>query len=77
MCVWRAGGERNNMQDFGEETEGKRPLERPGHRCEGDTKIDVKVFGWEDIGYIERAQLGASGVFFFFFVNTVINLQVA
>lgn len=42
--------ERNNMWDFGVEIEGMRPLGRPGHRCKGDSKIDVKGFVWENIG---------------------------
>lgn len=52
------------MWDFGVEIEGMRPLGRPGHRCKGDSKIDVKGFVWENIGQIEWAQLGARGSFF-------------
>jgi len=36
--------------------EGKRPLERPKHRWEDNTKIDLKEVGWGDMDWIDLAQ---------------------
>ena len=36
--------------------ERKRPLERPKHRWEDNTKIDLKEVGWGDMDWIDLAQ---------------------
>jgi hypothetical protein len=52
--------------------EGRRPLERPWHRCE-DMKMDLKEMGWHGAEWIylaqDRDQWQA-------FLNMVMNLQV-
>ena len=40
-CSAYGGGERC-LQDFGGETEGKRPLGRPRHRWEDNSKMDLQ-----------------------------------
>jgi hypothetical protein len=37
-------------------SEGKRPLERPKHRCEDNIKVDLQEVGCGDMDWIDRAQ---------------------
>jgi hypothetical protein len=37
----------NDIQDFSRTSEEKKPLERPSHRWELNTKVDVKETGFE------------------------------
>lgn len=36
--------------------EWKRVLERPGHRCEGNIKVDLRETGFEGVDLIQPAQ---------------------
>jgi hypothetical protein len=40
------GEKRNAYRILVEEPEGKRPLGRPGHRGENNTKMDLREVGW-------------------------------
>jgi hypothetical protein len=53
--------------------EGKRPLERPMFRWEGNIKMDLRVIGICGTNWIWLAQ---DGVQWRAFVNTVMNLRV-
>jgi hypothetical protein len=54
--------------------EGKRPLGRPRHRCEGSTRTDLKEKGWEGADWIHLAQ-GTDQ--WRTLVNKVMNLRVS
>jgi hypothetical protein len=54
-------------------TEGKRPLERPMHRWEDNTKLDLREIGIDGANRIELAQ---NRVQWRAFVNTVMNLRI-
>jgi hypothetical protein len=36
--------------------EGKRPLERPRHRWEGNIRMDLRAIGWEAVDWMRMAQ---------------------
>jgi hypothetical protein len=55
------------------QTEGKRPLERPGHRWENNIKMDCREVGCENVDLIHVAQ---GRVQFQVVLNTVMTLQV-
>jgi len=38
-----------------EKPEGERPLARPGHRWEGNIRMDLKEIGWEGVNWIGLA----------------------
>jgi hypothetical protein len=40
------GGKERCIQDFGRETEGRRPLGRPRRRWDDNIKMDIKEAGW-------------------------------
>jgi hypothetical protein len=44
------------IQGFGGKQEGKRPLGRPRHRLEDNTKMDVRGIGWGGMGWIDFTQ---------------------
>jgi hypothetical protein len=54
--------------------EGKRPLERPRRRWEGNIKMDLRETGIDGASWIQLAQ---DRVQWWAFVNTVMNLQVS
>ena len=49
MHVARMGEEERCIQDFGRETEGKRPFGKPRLRWEDNIKIDLKEVGYADM----------------------------
>jgi hypothetical protein len=56
-----------------EKPEGKRPLERPRHRCVENIKIDLREIGWDGMGWIDLAQDRDQ---WRTLVNSLMNLQV-
>jgi hypothetical protein len=52
--------------------EGKRPLERPGHRWEDNIRMDLGETGWEVVDWMHLAQDRDQQRAV---VNTVMNLQ--
>jgi hypothetical protein len=50
--VVRVGEKINTHRTLIEKHEGKRPLERPTGRWEGNSKIRVKEIGWVDVDSI-------------------------
>jgi hypothetical protein len=49
------------MKDFGGETLGKRPLERPRHRWEDNIKMYLKEVGWGAWTGLIWLRIGTSG----------------
>ena len=47
---------RNKCAGFGGEFKGKKSRDRPRHKSEDDTKMDVKETGLEDTNWINLAQ---------------------
>ena len=37
-------------------TEGKRPLDRPRHRCDDNIAMDLQEVGWKGMDWIDLAQ---------------------
>jgi len=58
---------------LGARREGKRPLERPGHRWEDNIKMDLQEVGWGGMDWIDPAQDRGR---WRALVNTVIHLRV-
>jgi hypothetical protein len=56
-----------------EESEGKRPLERPRRRWVDNIKMDLRDIGWGDMDWIDRTQNRDQQRAL---VNTVMNLRV-
>jgi hypothetical protein len=54
--------------------EGKRPLERPGHRWELNIKMDFQEVGWGGMGWIDLAEDRDRWQAL---VNVVMNFQVS
>jgi hypothetical protein len=54
--------------------EGKRPLERPGHRCEYNIRRDLMEVGWEGTDRIHLNQDRDQGRAL---LNVVMNIQVS
>jgi hypothetical protein len=50
------GGEQRQIQHFGGQTCGTRPLRRPGCRWEDNIKMDHKGIGWESMDWMDLAQ---------------------
>jgi hypothetical protein len=53
-------------------TEGKKPLGRPRHRWEDNTRMNVKEIAWEGVNWIHLAQDRNQWCV----VNTVMNLRI-
>jgi hypothetical protein len=53
--------------------EGKRPLGRPRHRCLDNIKMDLRVIGWDEVDWIDMAQVRDQ---WRALVNKVLNLWV-
>ena len=60
MCACM-GKKRNVYRNLVEQPEGKEPLERPRHRRQYNIKIDLKIIGWEGVGWIDLTQDRSSG----------------
>jgi hypothetical protein len=69
--VARMGEKRNTCRILVENSEGKRPRERPGRRRVDNIKMDLRETGWDGLDWIDvdqdRNQWRA-------LVNTVMNL---
>jgi hypothetical protein len=67
------GEERNVYKVMMGKPEGKKPLERPGHRWEYRIRMDLREIGWGNVEWIQLAQDRDRwrGL-----VNTVMNLRV-
>ena len=67
------GGEKSRIQDFGGETEGKRPFGRPRSRWEDNIKMDLQEVGCLGMNWVcvaqDRDRWRA-------FVNVILNLRV-
>jgi hypothetical protein len=50
------GNRRGACMMLVERPEGKRLLRRPGHRCEGNIKMDIQELGWAGMDWIDQAQ---------------------
>jgi hypothetical protein len=57
----------------GGETQGKRPTERPRHRCKYNIKMDLQEVEWGGMDWIDLAQDRAR---WRALVNAAVNLQV-
>jgi hypothetical protein len=57
-----------------EKLEGRRPLRRPRHRWDDDTKINLRELGWEGMEWIN---LAGNRDRWWAFVTGVMNLHVS
>jgi hypothetical protein len=55
------GQRRNVYRVLVEKPEGKRPLERPRHRCEDGIKMDLREIGWGLWSGFNRLRIGTVG----------------
>jgi hypothetical protein len=51
MAFSMHGEKRNAYRVLVGKQEGKRPLERPGHRLEDNIKMDLRELGWDGMGW--------------------------
>jgi hypothetical protein len=54
--VARMGEKRNTYRVLVRKPEGRRPLERPRHRCDDSIKMDLSEIGWSGMDWIHVAQ---------------------
>jgi hypothetical protein len=71
--MWHVWGRRGAYRVLVGKPEGRRPLERPRRRWEGNIKMDLREVGWGGIDWIDLAQDRDS---LRLLVNTVMNLRV-
>jgi hypothetical protein len=71
--VARLGEKRNAYRILVGKPEGERPLGRPRHRLEDNTKMDLREIGWGGMGWIDLAQ---GRDHWRALVNTVMSLRV-